>query len=46
MAAVPAPDGRPPRPAWQAAGISLAYAIAWTVIGFGLAALIVTAVTR
>lgn len=42
MAAVPAPDGKPARPAWRAAGIFAAY----LCLGFALAALIVTAASR
>ena len=43
MGAVPAPDGRPARPGWQASLFSVGYLSVWVVIGLVLYALAIKA---
>lgn len=43
MAAVPAPDGKPARPPWQAWSITLGYLLLWTLVGLAAYTLTVAA---
>jgi hypothetical protein len=40
MPAVPAPDGRPGRPTWQAAALVLAAVAVWASVGLWIAIII------